>query len=350
MPLEPFIRLKDPSTYIACDWDMRVDHAARVYWVAFFKKHVNTILGLGVGCAVRQGDDELKAVARADACREEFYATFDAFNANPAHADRVTILTLDQWRDELLRKHGFVDAFADLKQDENQKVIGYVAQVCDQLDELKGPEQIRAVVEGVFAGNIFDMGAAGSAALLLDGKLDFFATRRKLPARPWLVDQYDAFEQKALTNPWKKAVFFIDNAGADFCLGAIPMMRWLTQQGTQVILAANEHPTLNDMTIHDVKRWWPRLVAVEPSLKDAPIQLISTGTSEPLIDLSQVSRKLNEASHDADLVILEGMGRGVESNLNAQFKCDALNLAMIKDQMIATHLGGKLYDVVCRYR
>ena len=44
------------------------------------------------------------------------------------------------------------------------------------------------------------------------------------------------------------------------------------------------------------------------------------------------------------------MGRGVESNLDASFNCDAVNLAMIKDKIIARRNGGKLYDVVCRYR
>ena len=52
---------------------------------------------------------------------------------------------------------------------------------------------------------------------------------------------------------------------------------------------------------------------------------------------------------DADLVILEGMGRGVESNLEAEFSCDAVNLAMIKDTAVAARHGGKVFDVVCRY-
>ena len=120
--------------------------------------------------------------------------------------------------------------------------------------------------------------------------------------------------------PHRKAVFFIDNAGSDFLLGAMPMIRWMAQRGTQVVLAANERPTLNDMTIHDVNAWWPKIVEAEPSLADLPIQRVSTGTGEPLIDLSEVSAELNAAAADADLVILEGMGRGVESNLDAQFQ------------------------------
>jgi type II pantothenate kinase len=115
-------------------------------------------------------------------------------------------------------------------------------------------------------------------------------------------------------------------------------------------MAANERPTLNDMTIYDVRKWWPRMIEVEPSLADLPITPLSTGTGEPLIDLSGVSAELNTAARDADLIVLEGMGRGVESNLDANFSCDALNLAMIKDEAVARRVHGNVYDVVCRFR
>ena len=58
----------------------------------------------------------------------------------------------------------------------------------------------------------------------------------------------------------------------------------------------------------------------------------------------------NIEADDADLVILEGMGRGVESNLKASFTCDAVKLAMLKDEAVARRCGGKLFDVVCRFR
>ncbi len=350
MTLEPFIKLQDPAGYVPCKWDMRYDDEFRDHWVDFFKKHFVTILGLGIDVAVARGESLESAQKRAGECRMEFVEVFDRFAADPkAPAKPVTILTLDEWRDQLLRKHGFADPFQDLKDRENEKVIHLLPQVCGQLDALDPAEQFRAVVEGVFAGNIFDMGAAGSAKLLLDGKLDFFATRKKLPERPWLVDQFDAFAAKAVGG-WKKCVFFVDNAGADFLLGATPFMRWLAKRGTRVVLATNERPTLNDMTILDVNNWWPKVCDVEPSIASLPIQIVSTGTGEPLIDLSKVSPALNAAAADADLVIIEGMGRGVESNLDAAFTCDAANLAMIKDHMIAKQLNGKLYDVVCRFR
>ncbi|MGC4032760.1 MAG: ARMT1-like domain-containing protein [Tepidisphaeraceae bacterium] len=347
--LVPFVKLKDASTYRACRWDMRTDHESREYWVAFFKKHVHTILNLGFEMAIARNQPAEPVRERMAACVKAFNARFDAFNANPQYDKPVTILTLDEWRDGLIREHGFVDPFEDLKNRENAGVIGLLPKVCRQHDAMEGTELFQAVVEGVFAGNIFDMGAAGSAQLLLDGKLDFFETRKKLPARPWLVDSFDAFADKAKVG-WKKAVFFVDNAGSDFVLGAVPMMRYLARRGAKVVLACNERPTLNDMTFYDVQNWWPKILEAEPSIAELPIQIVSTGTSEPLIDLLAVSPELNDAAADADLVIMEGMGRGVESNLDADFACDAANLAMIKDHIVAKRLNGKLYDVVCRFR
>ena len=381
---EPFVLLKDPATYRACRWDMREDDEGRAWWIAFFKKHVHTILDLGFQMAIARDEREGRNLAahgpgdrvhqqdpaepdpaggqigrepaepvrqRMLACVAAFDAKFDAFNADPQDAVRagpVTILTLDEWRDELLREHGFIDPFADLKERENAGVLPLLSKVCRQLDASSGTEQFRAAVEGVFAGNIFDMGAAGSAQLLLEGKLDFFTTRKKLPARPWLVDQFDAFAEHAARG-WRKAVFFVDNAGSDFMLGAVPFMRMLARRGTRVVLATNERPTLNDMTFAEVSAWWPRMVEAEPSLAGTA-EIVSTGTGEPLIDLAGVSPELNAAAAGADLVVMEGMGRGVESNLDADFVCDAANLAMLKDPMVAKRLGGKLYDVVCRFR
>jgi type II pantothenate kinase len=228
-------------------------------------------------------------------------------------------------------------------------VLPLLPKVCRQIDALRGPQQLRAVIEGVFAGNIFDMGAEATAKAFVNGSPDFFATRATLTPRPWLVDDYDAFAA-ALLRGHRKCVFFVDNAGSDFLLGAVPFVRWLARRGTRVVLAANERPTLNDMTIHDVAAWWPRVLAAEPSLAGLPIEPVSTGTGEPLIDLLGVSAALNAAAADADLVVVEGMGRGVESNLDARFSCDAANLAMVKDAMVAKRNGGKIYDVVCRFR
>jgi uncharacterized protein with ATP-grasp and redox domains len=351
--MSPFCKLLDPSSYVACAWDLSRDVAGAAHWAVFFKRHLETILALGAAAARERGESGESVDQRADACRREFHEIFDRFAASTEAHQRVTILTLVHWRDGTLRKHGFVDAFVDLKARENEKMLPMLGPLCREIDAMGNPrEQLPAIIEGVFAGNIFDMGAEATAKVFLaESPPAFLEVRAKLPRRPWLIDDYDRLESRLLEGPpYRKAVYFIDNAGSDFLLGALPMMRWLARRGTHVVLAANEGPTLNDMTIHDVRAWWPRILEAEPSLASLPIEPISTGTAEPLIDLSAVSDKLNAASADADLVILEGMGRGVESNLDARFSCDALNIAMLKDDAVANRVGGKVFDLVCRFR
>ena len=350
MTLVPFCKLADPASYQACDWDLSQDLDGRTHWCDFFKRHFDTILKLGLEAAVARGSSQDDAVACARSAKAELVTVFDDFLHHPEKFGRVTMLDIDTWRDEILRKWGFPDAFIDLKNRENQAMLPALPTICAQIDALNGEDQFRAVIEGVFAGNIFDMGADATAKAFLSGSPDFFTTRKTLPPRPWLIDDYDALARRCLSHVHRKAVFFIDNAGSDFLLGAMTMIRWLAKRGTQVIIAANEYPALNDMTIHDVRGWWPRIIETEASFRALPIELVSTGTGEPLIDLAQVSEELNAASVDADLVIIEGMGRGIESNLDARFSCDALNIAMIKDTIIAKRTGGKVFDVVCRFR
>jgi uncharacterized protein with ATP-grasp and redox domains len=345
-----FCKLADPEHYVACSWDLTTDAQGRAYWLDLFKRHLAMILDLGVAAAVKRSENRSVALGRAASCRDEFMARFDAYGANPPSFGRVTILTLDRWRDGILRSHGFVDAFADLKDRENAKVLPLLPQICRELDSSDEKSQLDAIIRGVFAGNLFDMGSDIAAKSYLDAGHDFLVTRQSIVARPWLIDNYDLFARRIQNEPpHRKAVYFIDNAGSDFLLGALPMMRWLARRGTHVVLAANERPALNDMTMDDVAAWWPRIIETEPSLAGLPIELICTGTGEPLIDLSQISPGLNAAAKDADLVILEGMGRGVESNFDAQFSCDWLILAMIKDQAVAWRHGGKLFDCVCRF-
>ena len=178
----------------------------RTHWVNFFKRHLETILKLGIEAAAARQMDKDDITARVEACRNEFIRFFDSFAADPNNparwgVDRVTILTLDQWRDQLLRKHGFVDAFIDLKNRENEKALPFFSTVCKQIDSLSDEEQFKAIIEGVFAGNIFDMGAEATAKAYLHAGPDFFATRQTLTKRPWLVDDYDAATDRFVNGP-----------------------------------------------------------------------------------------------------------------------------------------------------
>ncbi len=50
-----------------------------------------------------------------------------------------------------------------------------------------------------------------------------------------------------------------------------------------------------------------------------------------------------------DLVVLEGMGRAIHTNLYAKFNCESLKVAVLKNRWLAQRLGGEMYAAVFKY-
>jgi type II pantothenate kinase len=119
------------------------------------------------------------------------------------------------------------------------------------------------------------------------------------------------------------------------------------------VLAANESPALNDITIRELRPLLKRLESLDFRLSllvsEGMIEVMSSGGDHPLIDLSRVSEECNTAAADSDLIVLEGMGRGVESNWRQQFKCDVWRVALLKDACVTRWLGAELFVPVCRF-
>lgn len=67
---------------------------------------------------------------------------------------------------------------------------------------------------------------------------------------------------------------------------------------------------------------------------------------------SRVSESLCEemVKRKVDLIVIEGMGRSVHTNLNADFTCESLKVAVIKNRWLAQRLGGEMFSVICRYQ
>ena len=343
-------------------------------------------------------------VADAAALARRFAASFDADLDRVASGDHAslfegapTVLKLCGLRDRALRDLGFEDCFLNVKTAENARALTTLPAVLREMDAIRDPgARIEALVRGVFAGNVFDLGAAASAARHADGDGGFEATRAGLKRRPWCVDHLDAFRDAWLASatditskktgddvssetsrvssfpsPWKKCVLFVDNAGADVVLGMLPLCRELLRGGAEVVLAANERPSINDVTARELRALLPRVAEAERlgfsggftknenenaslgvfqrALDANTLVVVSSGSDLPVIDLSRVSAELVDAARGADLVVLEGMGRGIETNLFARFACDALNLGMVKHPEVAQCLRGTLYDCVCRF-
>uniref|UniRef100_A0A1J3E4C0 Damage-control phosphatase ARMT1-like metal-binding domain-containing protein n=1 Tax=Noccaea caerulescens TaxID=107243 RepID=A0A1J3E4C0_NOCCA len=294
------------------------------------------------------------APVRAEKFAKRYAEILEDLKKDPeSHGGPPDCILLCRIREQILRELGFRDIFKKVKDDENAKAISLFPEVVRLSDAIEDEgKRIESLVRGIFAGNIFDLGSAQLAEVFSKDGMSFMASCQNLVTRPWVIDDLDNFQARWLKKPWKKAVIFVDNSGADIILGILPFAREMLRLGMQVVLAANELPSINDVT-------YTELAEILSKLKDENGQLMGVDTSNllisnsgndlPVIDLSRVSQEVAYLSTDADLVILEGMGRGIETNLYAQFKCDSLKIGMVKHPEVAQFLGGRLYDCVIKY-
>jgi type II pantothenate kinase len=205
------------------------------------------------------------------------------------------------------------------------------------------------------AGNKFDLGAKATTDEHAAGGIDFFKTFNQLPLRPWFVDHLDAIASRLTPKrcPYKKAMFFVDNAGADVVLGAMPIARYLADCGCAVVLAANDEPSLNDVILTELNEVLAAAARIDDRIaahrRAGRITTVGTGCDCPLIDLSDVSQACNAAAADCDLVILEGMGRAIETNYRDPFTCDVIHLAMIKNPHVAAYIGCQMFGLVVKF-
>ncbi|XP_065854236.1 damage-control phosphatase At2g17340 [Euphorbia lathyris] len=294
------------------------------------------------------------APSRAEKFAQRYSEILDDLKKDPeSHGGPPDCILLCRLREQILRELGFRDIFKKVKDEENAKAISLFTDVIRLNDAIEdGNQRLENLVKGIFAGNIFDLGSAQLAEVFSKDGMSFLASCQNLLPRPWVIDDLDNFKTKWSKKSWKKAIIFVDNSGADIILGILPFARELLRRGTQVVLAANDLPSINDVT-------YPELIEIISKLKDESGKLVGVDTSNlliansgndlPVIDLTRVSQELAYLASDADLVICEGMGRGIETNLYAQFKCDSLKIGMVKHTEVAQFLGGRLYDCVFKY-
>ena len=346
-----FCLLRNVDTYTADPHSLLEDEQARIYWLDLFEDHFQATLDHAVAAYGRSAGKHIEGA------RQDFAQQMALLRSRPDALDgELSVLALCRMRERFLKAHRLSDPFSYIKRRENESSVKLYRDVARRLHLLDPADRWLHLIEAVFAGNIFDLGSPATMNAAYESP-DFLAAVEDTKPRPWLVDDFDRLlEDLLITVPakWGKAVIFVDNAGCDFVLGLMPLARELALEGVQVVLAANEHPSLNDITADETVDMVEQLATIDadlPALIEAGMfEVVSTGTDLPLIDLSDVSDELNAAAEDADLVILEGMGRAVESNLDAQFKVDTLHLALLKNPNVAARLGGEVYDCVCKYK
>ncbi|GFR47486.1 hypothetical protein Agub_g9215, partial [Astrephomene gubernaculifera] len=193
--------------YSACTFNYRQSTTdglpAYADWIEVFRKSIPTFKTHAL-------TDEHVPLELRQAAADDFAARFNAaLDALLSHPDSpapgypdsqpVNCYTLCKLREDCLHAAGLRDIFASVKAAENERALALLPGVLRELDELgAGPGGLRAQLElalrGVFAGNIFDLGAAASAQLHAEGGASaaaFAATRARLLPRPWAVDQME---------------------------------------------------------------------------------------------------------------------------------------------------------------
>jgi type II pantothenate kinase len=341
--------IKNPDQYRPFLHDLATDTQAREYWLDHFEQHTSTLEPL----LVEPGGSAKKHPA-VDSFIRDMLCLINDMRQHPENFAPLTILALDAHRQNLLKKYGFDDPYKSIKTRENQAAIRLYPKLIDELAAHQDDEDLLlTLVKGIFAGNIFDMGSLATVASYNANGQGFFKTRQTLCARPWLVDDFDALVRHLLARVYRKVLFFVDNSGADFVLGCLPFARHLAERGATVVLVASSYPTLNDITFSEVQEVLDQVASLDPALADllkrARLTTVPSGTGTPLIDLSEISFECAEAALTSDFLILEGMGRAIESNYHTAFTCPTLKIALLKDKHVADTLGGQLYDAVCRF-
>lgn len=344
--------LKDPASYNPDTTDLAEDKEARDYWLQCLEESVDKF----VAKAIHSQPHSPTAKDRATKLKEKYVNRLHYLHLQPFAYGTLTVRVLLDTIEHCMKEFDFPDPYLHQKKKENEEALTYLKSRITALDELEGAEKIKALILGVLSGNMFDWGAQAVATLMETTDFGFAEAQAKIPGRPWLQDDLDDWIERLKTGPPHKcAAIFVDNSGVDIVLGILPFARDLLQRGTKVILCANSMPALNDVT-------YPELVVtlrdaakickvIRQALKENRLFAMETAQASPCLDLSRLNLDLCLAmvKHNVDLIVLEGMGRTLHTNLYAKMTCECLKLAVVKNRWLALRLGGDMYAVICKY-
>lgn len=394
--LVPFPLLADPQNYDPDIVDLtRTDKSMLNYWLDLLDNNLNSLVDMAVKSRSssiaaeqqyqQQSEPKKELLEKIDRFKTLFRQHIGALRVEPACYGTLTLRGLLSLREQCLHEVGLPDIFASVKRRENEAAMQALPTLIQKFE--KKPtvdgQQIQSLLHGILAGNMFDVcfifpifpcyiyiyilyiyyytlmyisrdkwGSTPILELVRQNKLDFHTAKRVI-GRPPQFNNTDKFCERLMKQPYKKAIIFVDNSGADFVLGILPFARYLLTQDTRVVLAANSEPALNDITADDLENILDQCLSLDEVLGAAwtngRLSAVGSGSSSPCLDLGRVSEKCAREAHDADLVVLEGMGRAIHTNFRSMFRCDSLKIAVVKNEAIAKLIGCQLYDGICLF-
>lgn len=337
------------TDYIPDTVDLNADHQARDYWLNCFEESIDKF----VSAAIASQADNETASERASQFKEKYIRRLHQFRMQPFSYGNLTVRSLLDTIQHYMREFDFPDPYISIKQSENEAALSQLAERINYIDSLTWDAKQTELAIGMLAGNLFDWGAKAVVQIMELEQFGLTEARRRIPKRPWVEDELDAWIERLKGPPHKQAAIFVDNSGVDIILGILPFTRELLSRGTKVMLCANSAPALNDVTHKELEVILHQASMICPKIKDAleagNLVAMETAQAGPCLDLSRLDSGLSKALQNVDLIVIEGMGRTVHTNYNAKFKCESLKAAVIKNQWLAKRLGGDMFAVVWKY-
>uniref|UniRef100_A0A6E8W1R1 4'-phosphopantetheine phosphatase n=1 Tax=Anopheles coluzzii TaxID=1518534 RepID=A0A6E8W1R1_ANOCL len=335
--------------------DLYQDPEANRYWFACFK---DMVLKFERQAMASQSKDA-SAAARAQSFREHCAEMLVQLQEGTRETPSLGIRNLLEVIESALRKFGFDDPWKEQKTIENKASIGMLKPRLQQLDSIASRrEKWTEIVRGVLAGNMFDWGAQAVTKILeTNNGFGLQQALDRIQKRPWLIDDLDGWlDRMEHDPPHRCATIFTDNAGIDFVLGIVPLVRELLKRNTKVLLCATINPAINDITYSELTKAIADCCEECDILRDAyskEHRLLLFGNDQigPCLDFRVLSKDLSDAieQNDVDLLIIVGMARALHTNLYAKFACETFKLAVVKNEWLAKRLGGETFSVVCKY-
>ncbi|XP_053662926.1 4'-phosphopantetheine phosphatase [Anopheles marshallii] len=335
--------------------DLYQDPEASQYWFACF----NDMLSKFERQAMASQSSDPSAKPRAQYFREHCVEVFNQLQKDKRNTKSLGIRNLLEVIESGLRKFGFDDPWKEQKTLENKASIGLLKNRLQQLDSIASErEKWTEIVRGVLAGNMFDWGAKAVTKILeANNGFGLQQALDRIQKRPWLIDDLDSWLNRMEQEPPHRcATIFTDNAGIDFVLGIVPLVRELLKRNTKVLLCATINPAINDITYSELTG------TIADCCKECEIlqnaysvehRLLLYGNDQigPCLDFRMISKDLSVAieQNSVDLLIIVGMARALHTNLYAKFVCETFKLAVVKNEWLANRLGGETFSVVCKY-
>jgi len=343
---EPFVLCSAPPGPPGL-WDLEREPEVARHWVAILRENLDYLLQI----LARDGDPErLRAGQRVAAV---LATLFDDLERGAAGVAMRTVHDITQVREHLLRCHGIADPYRAIKAGENERCLPAARQQMAAAwaagaGAVDAEVALSNILASMLAGNLFDLGSRATQEAYRRGQLDAASGARfRAPARRWLAQLAPPARERLLgaapAGGPDGVLIFADNAGPDFLLGILPAaLFWARRWRVRIVV--NSEPASSDITLAEAHDLLEHLAGephspVRAALDASRLSLVPSGTGSPGIDLRHVGPALNAAARDVAWLVIDGQGRGIETNWTTRLRCPVLRVAVVKDPLVAGVIG-----------